>query len=139
MTDFVLDCSVTMAWCFEDETSSYSEAVLDRLTKKKAFVPIIWSLEVSNTLLVAERKKRITEMQSLQFVELLLSLHIIADDDTFQRALKETLSIARNNQLSSYDAAYLELCIRQDMPLATLDNALKKAAKKCGIKTMAMA
>ncbi len=69
--DFVLDCSVTMAWCFEDEGNDFTESVLNRLSESKAIVPTIWSLEVANVLLVAKRKKRILEFQCSRFIDAL--------------------------------------------------------------------
>jgi hypothetical protein len=51
---FVVDNSVVMSWCFEDEGNGYAEAVLESLEDREAFVPAIWPLEVENILLVAE-------------------------------------------------------------------------------------
>lgn len=134
MGDLVLDCSVAMSWCFEDQATPYSESVLDLLAHQKALVPAHWPLEVTNVLLTAERKKILTEAQSARFTEILLSLPVEIDEKTSLKAFQETLSLARNHGLTSYDAAYLELAMRQGLPLATQDNALKKAAKKCGVR-----
>lgn len=133
MSRFVLDCSVTMAWCFEDETNKYTEAVLDRLSDGEGLVPALWSLEMANVLLVGERRKRLNKAQSLRFAMLINDLPIYVDERTAERALGEILSLAREHSLSSYDAAYLELAIREGLPLATQDAALKKAARKCGV------
>ena len=133
MTGFVLDCSVAMAWCFADETNSYTEAVLQDLADTGAVVPSIWPLEMVNVLLVAERRKRISKAQSRRFVELLQSLPIAVDDVSASRIWDGVLSLAREQQLSAYDAAYLELAMREGLPLATADNALKRAAKRCGV------
>lgn len=132
--DFVLDCSVTMSWCFEDETSPATESILDMLADGFALVPSLWSLEVANVLLAAERRKRLTEAQSVRFVELLRSLPITIDEDTSSRAFRETMLLAREHGLSSYDAAYVELALREGLPLATRDIHLKRAARKCGIR-----
>lgn len=134
MGDLVLDCSVTMSWCFEDQSNSYTESVLDLLGHKKALVPAHWPLEVTNVLLTAERKKILSEAQSARFTEILLSLPVDIDEKTSLKAFQETLSLARSHKLTSYDAAYLELAMRQGLPLATQDNALKKAAKKNGVR-----
>jgi predicted nucleic acid-binding protein len=72
----VIDTSVTMAWCFEDEADEATDAVLDLLTDDQAVVPFLWQLEVANVLLVAERRKRITEAQATRFLELLGGLPI---------------------------------------------------------------
>ncbi len=82
----MLDASVTMSWCFEDETTPYTEAALDRLVGATAVVPAIWPLEVANVLLLAERRGRLTEAQSARFVELLGALPIVID----QRAMGST-------------------------------------------------
>lgn len=133
MTGFVLDCSVAMTWCFGDETNPYSEAVLQDLADTGAVVPSIWLLEMANVLLVAERRKRISKAQSRRFVELLQTLPIAVDDVSAARAWDGLLSLAREQQLSAYDAAYLELAMREGLPIATLDAALRKAAKRCGV------
>lgn len=134
MKRFVVDCSVVMAWCFEDEADGYTDSVLDLLVDSEAIVPSIWLLEVANVLLVAERRKRLTEADSLQFVRLLNELPIAVDQETSERALSEILFIGRQQGLSSYDAAYLELAMREGAALATRDNGLKKVAEKCGVK-----
>jgi len=122
-----------MAWCFEDEADRYADSVLDLLADAEAIVPSIWSLEVANVLLVGERRKRLTEADSLRFVNLLRALPITIDQETGNRAWSETLSVGRENRLSSYDAAYLELAMREGVALATRDDRLKEAAGKCGV------
>jgi len=131
---FVIDCSVVLAGCFEDEADKYADSVLELLVDAEAIVPSIWPLEVANVPLVAERRKRLTEADSLQFVRLLNELPITVDQETSERALTETLFIGRQQGLSSYDATYLELAMREGAALATRDNGLKKAAAKCGVK-----
>jgi predicted nucleic acid-binding protein len=128
---FVLDCSMTMAWCFEDEATPYSESVLEALADGEAFVPPIWSLEVANVLVVAERKKRLLPAQSLRFVELLQSLPITLEAEV--RPLRELLGLAREQGLSSYDASYLDLAVRSGLPLASLDGPLLEAAGRFGV------
>lgn len=133
MTVFVLDCSVTMGWCFEDESSRYPDRVLDALKSARAIVPAIWSLEVANVLLVGERKKRLTEAGSSRFVALLQELPIALREDTVPRGLEAVLRLARGAGISAYDAAYLELAMREGVALATQDVSMKDAAKKLGI------
>lgn len=126
-----------MAWCFEDEATRATERILDRLVDSTAYVPAVWPLEITNVLLVAERKNRLTEAQSFHFLEILQSLPIVVEvEETRSRAFKETLSLARQFGLSSYDATYLELAARKGLSLATLDKGLKTAAKSCGIKIL---
>ena len=133
MADFVLDTSVTMAWCFDDESDPYADAVLESLAENTALAPGIWLLEVSNVLVVAERRKRMTKANSVRFQELLGELSIQVEHATKQRIFGENLDLAREQNLSAYDAAYLDLAMRAGCPIATLDNALREAATRCGI------
>ncbi len=130
---FVMDNSVVMSWCFEDEGSSYAEAVLESLEAGRAFVPAIWPLEVGNVLLVAERKKRLRHSSAVRFLDLLSGLPISVEQETPDRMLKEILSLAREHELSTYDASYLDLAMRLDLPISTLDTSLVKSAKKCEV------
>jgi predicted nucleic acid-binding protein len=126
---FVVDNSVVMSWCFEDESNLYADGVLNLLQSKQAWVPSLWPLEVSNVLLVAERKKRIDSLISLQFLGLLSQLPIEQEQESTSLTFSEVLPIARQFQLSSYDASYLALALRKRIPLATLDKNLIRAAE----------
>jgi predicted nucleic acid-binding protein len=130
---FVLDCSLTMAWFFEDESDPYAEAVEDSLSTASALVPALWPLEVGNALLVGERRKRTTEAKVTTFLGLLKSLPIVIDDETALRAWQECLHLARAHNISVYDASYLELTLRAGLPLASLDARLKAAATAVGV------
>ena len=136
MNHFVLDCSVTMRWCFADDKSAYAQFILHQLTTCEAHVPSLWSLEVANVLLVAERRDQLTPADSTRFVALLGSLPIRLEPDSFSRSLGDILPIARAQHLSSYDAAYLELAMRLGYPIATLDERIKRAAKPVGVALM---
>ena len=131
--DFVLDCSVTMAWCFEDENNDFTQKVLESCRDSTAIVPTIWPLEVANVLLIAKKNKRITEIQSASFIEALSALPIIVDQSTSDKAMHSIFALANQTNLSIYDAAYLELAVREKIPLMTLDKELIKAAKKLDI------
>ena len=133
MDKFVLDTSVAMAWCFEDETNPYADAVLDSLIDNAALAPSIWPLEVGNVLLVAERRNRISQPDSMRFLELLSSLPIKIESFSEQRMFEAVLSLARKFGVSSYDASYLDLAIQTGLKLATLDQSLRKAADRCGV------
>jgi predicted nucleic acid-binding protein len=133
MAGVVIDCSITMSWCFPDENDPYAREVLRSLPSLPALVPAHWSLEVANSLVVGERCRRLDEASVLTFVALLASLPITLDQETPERALRETLSLARERNLSSYDAAYLELATRRGLPLATLDQRLRNAAAAVGV------
>jgi predicted nucleic acid-binding protein len=133
VTRFVLDCSVTMAWCFEDEADPRVGAALASLEIQDAVVPCIWPIEVANVLAVCERKKRVTAAEVASFLETLGSFPIVIDDQTPKRAFSEILTLARTHRLSAYDAAYLELAMRTGCPLASLDEPLNAAAAKLGV------
>ncbi|QHG18655.1 type II toxin-antitoxin system VapC family toxin [Nostoc sp. ATCC 53789] len=128
---FVLDCSVAISWCLVDENNGYANDILAMMPDSEAFVPGIWSLEIANTLVVAERRNRMTKKQSEQAIALLQSLLIQVDLFTDAKALDATLNLARQEALASYDAAYLELALRLQLPLATLDIRLAEAATRC--------
>lgn len=130
---FVIDNSVVMSWCFEDEGSNYAEAVLESLETREALVPAIWPLEVGNVLLVAERKKRLNHSSSVRFLGLLGGLPISVEQEPPDRMLKEILSLAREHKLSTCDASYLDLAMRLDLPLSTLNTSLLRAAGKCEV------
>ncbi|MEH2143010.1 type II toxin-antitoxin system VapC family toxin [Nostoc sp.] len=130
---FVLDCSVAISWCLVDENDDYANAILAMMPDSEAFVPGIWSLEIANTLVVAERRNRITQEQSEQAIALLQSLLIQVDSVTDAKALDATLKLARQEALAAYDAAYLELALRLQLPLATLDTRLAEAATRCSV------
>ena len=138
MTDrvkgIVIDASVALAWCFPDEASDYADGVLVALEGQTIIVPAIWPLEVANALIVGERRKRIRLPEVRRFVELLKGLDIVVDAQPVADTMSNILPVAREYDLSSYDSAYLDAAVRQDIPLATLDAALQRAARKAGIK-----
>jgi predicted nucleic acid-binding protein len=130
---FVLDGSVTLVWGFEDEDDEYAEAILDRMPELQAHVPALWHLEVANALVVGERRRRTTPADAAQFLAILGAFPITIDDETITRAWSDTIHLARAHNLSTYDAAYLELAIRRGLPLASLDDRLKAAATAVGV------
>ena len=135
MSRFVLDASVTLGWCFDNQATDYSEAILDRLAAgEEVSVPFIWPLEVANVLLNAERRKTLNFSQVTGFLEELNDWPIHVDTLGVERAYQQILSMARQHHLSAYDASYLELAVREGLPLATLDNDLRKAATAVGVK-----
>jgi predicted nucleic acid-binding protein len=132
-TGLVIDGSISIAWCFPDEQDDTSQRVLDALACAQTFVPDLWHLEVANTLLVGERRKRCTQVNTVTWLGFLSSLPIAVDDETKAHAFGHTLSLARDHNLSAYDAAYLELAMRRGLALATLDDKLKAAALTVGV------
>ncbi len=134
---FVLDCSVTMAWFFEDEATPATDALLDQLNQGgQAVVAQHWLLEVGNTLLMSERRKRSTLADGVHFLSILSALAVETDKETGANATSATLALARSHALTLYDGAYLELAIRRKLPLATLDKELRAAAKEVGVKCL---
>ena len=136
MSEFVLDCSVAVAWLFEDEARPETDALLDRAMESGALVPGLWRLEVGNVLTQAERRRRIDPSKVASYVDVLAELPIATDTETEERALREILALARQEHLTTYDAAYLEVAMRRGIPLATLDRALGRAARRVGVDTL---
>ena len=133
MTDFVLDASVALAWCFEDEHTISARQILARLTAERASVPATWPIEVANVLALAERRRRITPADSAEFINKLEDLAILVDGETSSRAFGRVLDLAREERLTAYDAAYLELAMRLGVPLASKDRDLCDAAERVGV------
>lgn len=124
----VVDASITMAWCFEDEATPTAEEVLDQVVESNAFVPSIWRFEVGNALQMAMRRKRITEVFRDDALAKLLSMPITVDAETDAHVWTTSLRLSERFGLTLYDAAYLELAQRRSLPLATLDRDLRAAA-----------
>lgn len=122
---FVLDASVTACWAFPDEQDPRAEAALARIRIEDAVVPSLWWFEIRNILILNERRKRITEAGTSGFLRELARLRVRVDREPEENAV---LTLARTWQLSVYDASYLELALREALPLATLDSALAAAA-----------
>ncbi len=133
MNEFVLDCSVTAAWCFKDENDAYADSVLESLRTSYALAPSIWAMEVANVLLVGERRKRLTDLESLQFIEMLDLMPIRVIDFGFDQIAGSVLPLAKKHALTVYDACYLALAQEEALPIATGDRVLRKAAKACGV------
>ena len=131
--NFVLDASVTLAWAFEDEGGEYALGVLARLETEEACTSALWPLEISNGLLVAERHGRMDPAESARFTRLLLALPVVVEPAGRRGIFEQTRILAQRRQLSAYDAHYLELAIRQGIPLATLDQGLRQAARAEGV------
>ena len=129
----VLDCSIVMAWYFVDERDAYADLVARQLPDRMAFVPMNWPLEVANTLIMGERRERSTQAQAARMITYLAAMPILVDDETNVHAWTTALSLARGRDLAAYDAAYLELALRRGLPIATLDDQLKAAAKAAGV------
>jgi predicted nucleic acid-binding protein len=131
---FVLDASTAVSWGFRDEDHSGARAARDRLRRDDAVVPVHWWFEVRNVMLMGERRKRLSENQTAQFLARLSRLRIMEaprPDDL------EIFALARRHRLTFYDATYLELARREEIALATLDDDLAAAASSDGIALVA--
>jgi len=125
----VIDSSITLAWIYSDETTDSVNRVFALLSRSGAWVPGLWRLEVANVLEMGVRRKRHDAHFRDATLADLRQLPIQIDTETDQQAWNETLLIAVQHQLTLYDAAYLELSLRRNLPLATLDEALRLAAR----------
>ena len=134
MTAIVIDASVALAWCFPDEASDYADDVLVALEGHSILVPTLWPIEITNALLVAERRKRIKQSAIRQFVELLDGLTVVMNSQSVTESVSNVLPLAREHGLSAYDAAYLDVALRHGSPLATLDINLQKAGREAGVE-----
>jgi len=136
VTSFVLDNSVSMRWLLESGKKSdqaYAEAVLNSLLDATAVVPNLWHLEASNVLIGALQRNELDSEEVERFLSQLEALPIQIDSSTARRAFRRTFILSKDHGLSSYDAAYLELAIREGLPLATLDKKLVKAARSSNV------
>jgi predicted nucleic acid-binding protein len=129
----VIDASIALAWCFDDEASDETDAVAQHVIANGGLVPSLFHLELANVLLQAERRGRISPSEIAQRLDLIAQMPIETDPQTVGRAWSETLSLARAHKLTSYDAAYLELAARRGAALATKDKALAAAANQLGV------
>ena len=127
---FVIDASVVACWAFSDEDHPTAADALERLTAEEGHVPALWRFELCNVLIVSERRGRISESDTTQFLRSVSRLPIQIDTGADQA---ELLRVARAHGLSAYDAAYLELAMRQGLPMATLDSRLANAARSAGV------
>lgn len=132
----VLDCSLALAWLHTDEYSQAAAEILDRVADSGAIVPGLWRLEMANALNVAIKRKRISIDQRDRFLHQLERLGILTDEATSANAWDATLALAGRYNLTVYDAAYLELAIRLQLPLATLDKELVSAARQADVSVL---
>jgi len=134
----VIDSSVALSWCFEDERTAATKALLEGVGEAGAVAPQHWPLEVLNGLMMAERRQRVDAGKRRRLAEFLRDLPIALDTDTAIQLWRGTQSLAERFRLTVYDAAYLELARRKRLPLASLDLDLRKAATALGVPILGL-
>ena len=141
MTEFVLDASVAISWCFPGdatEDTPYSRRILRELIVNDAIVPEIWAFEVANNIFVSHNKrKRISEQQVTEYLTLLKALPIRVESQPIWSNV-DLESFARRWDIAAYDAAYLSLALRRGLPLATSDEVLKQKAIQAGVEILGL-
>jgi predicted nucleic acid-binding protein len=128
---------MALAWCFPDEANATADGILFALKSRTVMVPAIWSLEIANAVLVAEKRGRLKPPQVQRFLELLAGMNIGERSQSVADAVRNLLPLAHQHGLTAYDAAYLDLAMRQGAPLATFDGRLQKACRAAGIEIFA--
>ena len=126
----VLDSSVTLAWVLRDGPSAPVDAALDRVAEIGGVAPALWWVEVRNVLVTSECRGRLVQEDTSAALPAIDALGIRLDHAPDSTSL---LRLVRTHGLTVYDAMYLELCFRQQRPLATLDRKLGAAAQAEGI------
>lgn len=137
MTAFVADASIALAWCFEDEATAWTDSLMERLSRgDRIVVPAHWPTEMSNGLLMGLRRQRIEAGRAEAFWDELAVLPIHIEPPLHPALAKDVLSLAAHNGLTVYDAAYLELAMRRNLALASLDAELTASASRLGVAVM---
>lgn len=131
MMGFVLDASVAACWAFDDEDHPIADAALGHSEGEDVLVPSLWWFEIRNLLIVAERRNRLTVMTTNAFLRSLRRLKLSIDRTPGE---SDVLLLARRHGLTVYDSGYLELAMRERLPLATLDRKLAVAAESEGVQ-----
>jgi len=135
MASLVIDASAILPWCFDDEAIAYTEGLLNRCAAgEEVMVASVWPLEITNGLLSVQRRGRVTAERVEQFLMQILRFRMHVELFTTQQAVRDVKQLAQTHQLTAYDAAYLELALRYNLPLATLDIELKQASFAIGVR-----
>jgi predicted nucleic acid-binding protein len=137
VSQFILDASVVLTWCFPDENSEFAERIA-LLFKQgdSAIAPAFWPHEILNALLVGEKRKRISDTLIRAFLDDLQALPVVLAQVPAEAVFGRIQSLAREHGLTAYDAAYLDLADTAGVPLATLDKDLIRACGKAGVRLM---
>jgi predicted nucleic acid-binding protein len=130
---FVVDSSVALAWALPDEPSQF-DPWLERAETELIVVPAIWPLETSNGVLAAYRRKRLEEIDYEEALTFLSKLQVDVEGAALDSIWRRTSEWARTQNLTTYDASYVELALRRNLPLLTLDGPMRAAARRLGIE-----
>lgn len=134
---FVVDASVGFSWVYPGQASAKTDELLERIKSgATVVVPSLWFLEVANGLLAAERRRLLKRAERERALGMLSELPLVPDEDASRGAFGRTSALAREHGLSVYDAAYVETAARRKLPLGSRDLALRKAARKCGVRLL---
>jgi predicted nucleic acid-binding protein len=134
VSQFVVDASVVLTWCFPDENSAYAREVAERFKRgDSAMAPAFWPSEVLNALLVGERRNRITAKLVQNFLVELGGLPVVLVSLSAANVFSRIPELCRTHSLTAYDAAYLHLAIANSLPLASLDGDLIRACERTGV------
>jgi predicted nucleic acid-binding protein len=137
---FIVDASVGFAWVYQRQATPKTDHLLNEVAAGAEVVgPSLWFFEISNVLLVAQRRQRLTATQRKAALEQLIAMQFVVDDEGPQKAFGKTSELAGEYSLTIYDATYLELALRRALPIASRDEALISAAKRCGVKCLVTA
>ena len=134
---FIVDASVGFAWIYEGQATPETDELLNQVAAgATVVVPALWFLEMANVLLVAQRRHRLTAIQRKAALEKLTAMQFTMDEEGTRHAFGITSELAEKHGLTIYDATYLELALRRSLPLASRDEAVKTAARRCGVKAL---
>jgi predicted nucleic acid-binding protein len=134
---FIVDASVGFAWVCQGQATPETDHLLNEVAAGgTVVVPALWLLEMSNVLLMAQRRHRLTGGQRKAAMEKLTAMQLTVDEEGTRHAFGKTSELAENYGLTIYDATYLELALRRSLPLASRDEALRNAARQCGLKSL---
>lgn len=131
---FVADASVAIAWVHPAQATPETDAMLDRLAAGDSLVvPAPWPLEVANALTVLRRRRKLTLDEARTAIEIIRELPAVIDHEAAAMAFTRLVDLATQHELTIYDATYIELATRIQLPLASNDARMKQAAIRSGV------
>lgn len=131
---FVADASVAIAWVHPAQATAETDAMLDHLASGGSLVvPALWPLEVANALTVLRRRRKLTSDEARTAIEIIRELPAVIDHEAAAIAFTRLVDLASEHELTIYDATYIELATRRQLPLASNDARMKQAAIRSGV------